>query len=100
MLDLSPFLALMIKTLTIRILKYSLRGGMTEMIRKPNGIQSRSDLINLLLQVVIVTILVAQEVIIWIILAIIPRIIFNKLFSKYFDGIPLVQKIAKNDPLP
>ena len=54
---------------------------MTEMIRKPNGIQSRSDLINLLLQVVIVTILVAQEVIIWIILAIIPRIIFNKLFS-------------------
>ena len=51
------------------------------MIRKPNGIQSRSDLINLLLQVVIVTILVAQEVIVWIIAAIIDRVLFNKLIA-------------------
>ena len=64
---------------------------MTEMIRKPNGIQSRSDLINLLLQVVIVTILVAQEVIIWIISAIVPGILFNKFFSKDFYDIPLAQ---------
>ena len=71
---------------------------MTEMIRKPNGIQSRSDLINLLLQVVIVTILVAQEVIIWIIPAVVPRILLNKLFSKDLYGILLVPKFFKNNP--
>ena len=57
---------------------------------EPNRFEARTDSFHLLPQKVIVTILVAQEVIVWIIAAIIDRVLFNKLIAQDFDGVPLL----------
>ena len=69
-------------------------------ISEPNGLEARTDPVHLLSQVVVVTILVAQEVIVWIIEAIVARILFNKPIAKDFDGVPLLPRIGKTNPIP
>ena len=90
-------LALMKRNLTRRISKYLLCGGQAEIISDPNRLEARTDLVDLLSQVVVVTILVAQEIIVWIIAAIVSRILFNKPIAKDFDGMSLLHRIDQNE---
>ena len=89
------FVVLMKRNPTRRVLKNFLWGGQAEVISDPNRLEARADLVHLLPQVVIVTILVAQEIIVWIIAAIVARILLNKLIAKDLDDVPFLHRIDK-----
>ena len=89
------FLVLVKRNLTRRIMKYFLWGGQAEVISDPNRLEARADLVHLLPQEVDVAILVAQEIIIWIIPTVVARILLNKLVAKDLDDVPLLHRIDK-----
>ena len=78
-----------------RILKYYLWGCQAEVITEPNRLEARADPVHLLPQVIVVAILVAPEVIIWIIPTIVARILFRKLIAQDFDNVPFLPRICQ-----
>ena len=80
-------------------MKYFLWGSQVEIVSEPNGLEARTDPVHLLPQVVVVTILVAQEVTVWIIAAIVARILLNKPIAKDFDGESLLPRTGKSNPV-
>ena len=71
-----------------------------EIIGEPNRLEARADLVHLLPQVVVVAILVAQEVIVWIIPTIVARVLFSKLIAQDFNGVLVLPRIGEINPLP